>query len=52
MPRTLPEPERVFGAVSADPKRHDQTVLADVNAVEHEADQIQIVEGCRLPRGA
>ena len=49
--RAFPEPERVLRAVSADPQRDDQAVLADMDAVEHEADQIQVVEGRRLPRG-
>ena len=43
--------DRVLRAVSADPQRDDQAVLADMDAVEHEADQIQVVEGRRLPRG-
>ena len=49
--RTFPEPERVFRAVSADAQRNDQTVFADVDAVEQKADKIQVVEGRRLPRG-
>ena len=38
-------------AVDADPQRDDHTVLADVDTVEQETDQIQLVEGRRLPRG-
>ena len=49
--RTFPEPEGVLRAVDADPQRDDHTVLADVDTVEQETDQIQIVEGRRLPRG-
>ena len=49
--RAFPETEGVLRAVGPDTQRDDQTVLADVDAVEHEADQIQVVEGRRLPRG-
>ncbi len=49
--RTFPEPEGVLCAVDADPQRDDHTVLADVDTVEQETDQIQLVEGRRLPRG-
>ena len=45
------EPEGVLRAVGADPQGDDQTVLADVDTVEDEADQIQVLEGRRLPRG-
>ncbi len=41
----------MFGAVGPDPQGDDQAVLADVDTVEHEADQIQVVEGRRLPCG-
>ena len=49
--RAFPEPEGVLRAVGADPQGDDQTVLADVDTVEDEADQIQVLEGRRLPRG-
>ena len=38
-------------AVDADPQRDDHTVLADVDTVEQETDQIQLVEGRRLLAG-
>jgi len=31
--RAIPEPERVFGPGGVDTERHDDAVLADVNAV-------------------
>ena len=49
--RTFPEPAGVLRAVGADPQRDDHTVHADVDTVEQETDQIQLVEGRRLPRG-
>ena len=49
--RTFPEPESVLRAVDADPQRDDHTVLADVDTVEQETDQIQLVEGRRLLAG-
>jgi hypothetical protein len=40
----------VFLAVSGDAQRHDQTVLADVHAIEQQSDQVEAVERLRLPR--
>lgn len=39
----------MFLAVGGDPKRHDQAVFPDVDAIQHEPDQIQAVERLRLP---
>lgn len=47
--RSLPEPERMFLSVGADPERDDETVVADVHAIEDQPDQIQVVQGRRPP---
>jgi len=39
----------VFLAVRRDPQRHDQAVLADVDAVEDQPDQVEALERLRLP---
>ena len=49
--RPVPEPQRVFPAVRGDPERHDETVLSDVDPIDQQADQIERVEGGRLPGG-
>jgi hypothetical protein len=41
----------VFLAVRGDPERHDETVLSDVDPIDQQADQIERVEGGRLPGG-
>jgi len=48
--RAVPEPERVFLAVRGDSERHDEAVLADVHAVDDEADEVECVERRGLPR--
>lgn len=40
----FPQPEGVFLAVRRDPQRHDQAVLADVDAVENQPDQVAGIE--------
>jgi len=42
--RTLSQPERVLGAVDADPQRHHAQVLAEVHAVDHQRDKIQLTQ--------
>ena len=49
--RAIPEAERVLLAVGRDPKRHDQAVLADMHAVDDQADHVERVERGGLPRG-
>jgi hypothetical protein len=47
--RAFPQAEGVFLAVGGDPQGHDQAVLADMDAVEDQADEIEAVERLRLP---
>jgi hypothetical protein len=49
--RSIPQAERVFLAIRRDPEGHDQTVLADVHAVNEQADQVERLERGSLPRG-
>ncbi|HKS94601.1 MAG TPA: hypothetical protein VJV74_00550 [Terriglobia bacterium] len=42
--RAIPQAERVFLAIGSDPECHDHAVLADVHAVDDQADQVERLE--------
>ena len=47
--RAVPQAERLFLAIRRDPERHDEAMLANVHAVDQQADQVEALERGGLP---
>lgn len=47
--RAVPEAKRVFLAIGRDAESHDEAVIADVDAVDQQRDQVECVERRTLP---
>jgi hypothetical protein len=47
--RAIPQAQRVFLAVGGDPERHDEAMLADVHAVDHQSHQLEGLQRRGLP---